>query len=209
MKNQVFGIGLGKTGTTSLNDALNILGWNSVHFPSPEVAQDILTGHSKYNAATDTPIAVNYEYLFDAYPNAKFILTLRNKKDWLKSIENHQATKGKNGANVPWIANLRQTLYGSVEFDEKLFSDAYENHFSDVLEFFNRKGAMNRLLFLDIVDEPNSLKTWTRLCDFLEVDLPVIEFPNSNKGRYNRPTEQKQQKYIPQRKQRSVKELTT
>ena len=214
----VFGIGLGKTGTTSLNEVLLELGWDSIHFPNPDITREILIGEARYNAATDTPIAVNYKVLYERYPGAKFILTTRKLDDWLDSIETHQRTKGKDGHNIPWIANLRQTLYGSATFDRELYSDAFFKHNAEVVNyFFEQSDGTNfngKLLIIDLtVSYLSDYEKWVKICKFLGEPLPVIDFPHSNKGRYNKleiiRDNAKKEAYSVQYKKRSVKELTT
>ncbi|KIJ41760.1 hypothetical protein M422DRAFT_255069 [Sphaerobolus stellatus SS14] len=88
---QVIGVGMGRTGTLSLCEALEILGfgpchhpfrapdiwemwrmWNSViEKPSPEKIDNIFRG---YKSAVDTPVAIMAKEMYNAYPNAKFIL---------------------------------------------------------------------------------------------------------------------------------------
>ena len=48
---KIFGIGLSKTGTSSLSEALEILGYSTVHFPST------LSEIAYYDAATDSTVA--------------------------------------------------------------------------------------------------------------------------------------------------------
>ena len=48
---KIFGIGLSKTGTSSLSEALEILGYSTVHFPRS------LSEIAYYDAATDSTVA--------------------------------------------------------------------------------------------------------------------------------------------------------
>ena len=64
-KHAVWGIGLTRTGTTSLNRALQILGYAAVHYPT---IYTLL--HEPLEAATDEPVAVTYKYL--DYPLSRF-----------------------------------------------------------------------------------------------------------------------------------------
>lgn len=71
---------MSRTGTTSLNDALQILGYPSVHFPMSHTAFSV--------AATDTSMAFGYAYIDLMYPGSKFILTVRRRiEEWLDSCE--------------------------------------------------------------------------------------------------------------------------
>ena len=78
---KIFGIGLSRTGTTSLTLALSELGLHAYHFPRGREVIDSV------DAATDTPVAAWYQDLDAAYPDSKFILTLRHRPEWLDSCE--------------------------------------------------------------------------------------------------------------------------
>ena len=103
---KIFGVGLSRTGTTSLNRALQILGINSMHFPCDKttrqelyeffarqsqgmpIAPSISLSALNYcDAITDTPACCIYKSLDVVYPNVKFILTIRDKTSWLNSRE--------------------------------------------------------------------------------------------------------------------------
>src|SRR5215467_1613945 len=93
---KVFGIGLNKTGTSSLGDALNLLGIKTIHYPCDDVTYRQLTrGDMRlriletYQGIVDTPIVPFYRELSQLYSNTKFILTVREKSSWLKSIQSH------------------------------------------------------------------------------------------------------------------------
>ncbi|NIQ13131.1 MAG: hypothetical protein GTO02_01590, partial [Candidatus Dadabacteria bacterium] len=79
---KIFGIGLSRTGTTSLNKALEILGYKSIHWPSNnQILTDICDGRFKwdilqtYDALTDIHGAAFYREFDKEYLNSKFILT--------------------------------------------------------------------------------------------------------------------------------------
>ncbi len=99
----VFCIGLGRTGTTSLTQALGILGYHANHLPIDEITQREMYAYfandlhtmsplhlsilDEYNALADTPVCCVYQGLDKAYPGSKFILTVREKQGWLASQE--------------------------------------------------------------------------------------------------------------------------
>ncbi|TYR78274.1 hypothetical protein FZC66_20125 [Priestia megaterium] len=94
---KVFGIGLSKTGTKSLSKALKILGYKTVHFPlirtNVEEAEYNLDILENYDAIADIPTAGLFPHLDIRYPKSKFILTIRNKEDWLNSCERYFGIK--------------------------------------------------------------------------------------------------------------------
>ena len=94
-KMKLFGLGLSKTGTTSLSSAFEILGFKSLHTPpiinskNGEINFQWPWWLSKYDAMADLPVPYYYQYFDATYPNAKFILTVRDEAAWLRSCENH------------------------------------------------------------------------------------------------------------------------
>jgi hypothetical protein len=101
----VIGAGFGRTGTSSLQQALEILGFGPCYhmrevFKDPEglakwnrigtrTAGDTTTNWDDiffgYKATTDVPAAMYYKELCAYYPNAKVILTVRDEEKWVTS----------------------------------------------------------------------------------------------------------------------------
>ena len=96
MGNKVIAVGLGHTGTRSLNQALIMLGIPAKHWPHDretyhELANGVyrLSILEKYDAVTDVTLAPFYAQLDQEYPGSKFILTvlpLRQTEGFLTSI---------------------------------------------------------------------------------------------------------------------------
>ena len=86
-KEIIFGIGLPRTGTTSLASALTRLGYVMLHDPK-NLDLDFYD-HKTYSGFTDTPIwwPDFFIQLEQKFPNAKFINTYRPVDKWIKSIE--------------------------------------------------------------------------------------------------------------------------
>lgn len=63
--NKIFCIGLSKTGTVSLNHALNILGIKAKHYPAINAAMYV--DIEKHDAISDTPVAGVYKILDKKY----------------------------------------------------------------------------------------------------------------------------------------------
>ncbi|MBL4740859.1 MAG: hypothetical protein JKY12_07680 [Sneathiella sp.] len=169
MKGKIFGIGLSRTGTTSLTAALNILGFSAIHFPTRTSQIDA------HDAATDTPVALAFRELELRYPDSKFILTVRDKKEWLKSCEQLWTKHSQNFESKKFIRNLHSRLYGGIDFDHDRFSKSYDHHVAAVHQHF--KGRPSALLDLDIFTSENP---WKTLCPFLDVPIPEQPFPHQN-----------------------------
>ena len=72
---KVFGLGLSRTGTTSLGTALNQLGINTIHYPHDAVTQrelelrsGVLSILNKYQGIVDISVVPFYHQLDRAYP---------------------------------------------------------------------------------------------------------------------------------------------
>jgi hypothetical protein len=126
---------------------------------------------SNFDALTDLPAARFYRELDKAFPNSKFILTVRNEESWLRSCSKFFA-KGKHRF-FKW-QQLHFDMYGANRFDSALFQEAYLNHLKDVKSYFANRP--NDLLVMNI---PNG-DSWEKLCAFLEVEEPNRSFPKAN-----------------------------
>ncbi len=168
-----FIIGLSKTGTSSAEAALKVLGYKidkglpMEDKPSIEIDWAKL---DRIDGGSDTPAAMFYQELSNRYPTAKFILTTRSKQAWLKSCEVHFA----NEAIDPILRELREYHYQSPTFDRQKFSDAYDRHVDGVRQYF--KGTDN-LLEVDLIENPR----WNELCAFLGEPVPEESFPHKNR----------------------------
>jgi hypothetical protein len=94
MIGKIFGIGLSRTGTRSLSEALEILGIRTAHLPLDrrtyrELASGVyaLTVLTTCDALTDITAAPFYRRFDQTYPNSKFILTARDKDSWMRSMQ--------------------------------------------------------------------------------------------------------------------------
>ena len=176
---KIFGIGLSKTGTTSLARALEILGYKTRDYlgVSEYIAGDLssidLQEINANDAFTDTPIPSFYKQLDARYPNSKFILTTRDMDDWLKSCKK-QFTKRMVAMQNEATSQLHTDLYGCFEFDPEKYAAGYTRFVNGVLHYF--KDRPQDLLVTDICGGEN----WEKLCTFLGKPVPDIPFPLTN-----------------------------
>lgn len=185
---KVFGVGLNKTGTTSLEAALNLLGIKTIHYPFKQAIYDELTGGNyrlsimeTYQAAVDTSVAPFYPQLDREYPGSKFILTRRDPESWLRSIEAHWPVMRQWCRREPQFGRftdfISAVVYGSIEFHRDRFLYAYQTHERNVLEYF--RDRPDDLAILDVCSGDG----WEPLCGFLGVEIPEVPFPHSNRGK--------------------------
>jgi len=210
--NKIFGIGLPKTGTTSLNKALQILGYRSVHSPIqytfaqssgipmykwgyvventlkdegllkfvPEwsdIKEDLKI--SDWDAITNFG-EHTYPILDKKFPNSKFILTVRNKNTWLKSVNSllggWSTCFTEEGEIIRLVYLLRKMhIFHCVNYDEDYLNILYDNHYRNVNHYF--KNRKQDLLTIDICGGEG----WEKLCSFLNKDIPNAHFPHKNK----------------------------
>lgn len=174
MKYKIFGIGLSRTGTTSLTNILNKVGYNIIHYPKTEI--QIFSNAN--DGCTDIPVILYYKELYKFFPNIKFVYTIRNKEKWLDSIvpyfERKRSWKRIIGARQE---ELRTKVYGQSFPNRQQASAAWDRHHNDVMEFFIDK--QDKLLVLDITGGDNTDKLW-KFLDMNDDNLPK-KFPHDNK----------------------------
>ena len=78
---KIFGLGLSRTGTTTLAETLKLVGYDVIHYPS----HNQLFSENN-NGATDIPVIPHYKELDKRFPNSKFVYTIRDKQEWLNRM---------------------------------------------------------------------------------------------------------------------------
>jgi hypothetical protein len=180
---KIFGIGLSKTGTTSLSSALTMLGVDNGHYTNP-LTRQLLSDVDFFmlGGATDTPVTVGFEKLYYQYPNAKFVLTTRPIEDWVRSMKaNYGHPKYTRVA-----ASLKGLPYGllgeaiqiGLYLHRDQFDQAFHDHEQRVRRFFADKPP-NRFLIFNVFEGHG----WIDLCGFLGKSIPQLDFPWSNRTR--------------------------
>jgi hypothetical protein len=211
---KVLGVGLGKTGTTSLHRALQILGFKCIHYDQIRL-NDILYGlnpcpdfrtYDDVDAVTDEPAAYFYRELLRAYPECKAILTVRDVDGWWRSKFLHAQRFSPRQLVIrsylakalyrlglrasPWESHgLRVTLgnciYGSVVPNEFLYKKRYMEHNERVQADI----PAHRLLVMNVIEGDG----WDKLCPFLGSKIPSFPFPHENP----KPPEPGEKKFLP------------
>jgi 3'-phosphoadenosine 5'-phosphosulfate (PAPS) 3'-phosphatase len=176
---KIFGIGLSKTGTTSLAHALEILGYRTkdyvgiAQYRAGDLSSIDLDVVNACDALTDTPIPSFYRELDKNFPNSKFVLTVRDKDGWLKSCRKQFTDKLAAKQNAAHN-QLFMDLYGCTVFDEQKFLNGYEKFVNGALEYF--KDRPRDLLVINVT----AGQGWDTLCPFLGKPIPDIPFPKAN-----------------------------
>jgi len=179
---KVFGIGLSKTGTTSLYAALDRLGFRAGTYRDlralcldawfrGDFSEDPIRD---YDALTDLPIGAFYRELDRRYPGSKFILTHRDRASWLESCRSYFGARPNR--DDPFYRNTQIAAYGVVSFDEERFAAAYDAHLEGVTAYFAERPE--DLLTLNLFAGDG----WEPLCRFLGRPRPTIPFPRVKPG---------------------------
>ena len=169
---KIFGVGLAKMGSISLQKAWCILGYKTLHYPVSWSEID------DCDAVNGTSIACRFEEVDRRYPGSQFILTLRDLEPWLKSCESHYCQRFRQEDLAPRHREFRRKnmlrLYGVEAYDPEAFTKAYFSHISRVKNYFATR--TQDLLILNIPSGDG----WEKLCPFLRHAIPAIPFPHAN-----------------------------
>ncbi|MEZ5025162.1 MAG: sulfotransferase [Chitinophagales bacterium] len=203
---QVIGTGMGRTGTMSLKNALEILGFNKCHHMI-EVMQNkgqveqwttlenggkvdfdaLLNG---YASIVDFPGSLYYKQLMQKYPDAKFIHTVRNPEDWYKSCRNtiYNLPRGFKrkamktiGIFKPDVAHVAKVFdYVDLSIWDGLFKGNFEDKESSIRIFNEWTEEVKRTIPEEKLLIFQAKEGWEPLCNFLDKPIPEVPYPNVN-----------------------------
>ena len=196
---KVFGAGFGRTGTMSLKFALEKLGIGPCYHMREVVSRpshiklwyDISRGEdpnwnrlfSGFNSAVDFPVCLFYEQLINKFPDAKFILTLRDFDTWYISTAN---TIYKVPSILPnWFKMVVYPIRMFIAMQVNLiWVGLFKNNFSDrestKLIYYEHIECVKKIIPTDKLLIYNVKEGWGPLCEFLDVEVPGIPFPKVN-----------------------------
>ncbi len=201
---KIFCVGSNKTGTTSVKRALRDFGYTIGDQKEAELLindwairdfRRIVQYCKQADAYQDIPFSLGYTYqiLDYAFPDSKFILTVRNNADeWYQSlIRFHSKVLGLD--TLPTSDDLKNFVYRekgylwrvqkyvfgvdeTTLYDKNLYTAYYENHNEQILAYFRFRP--NDLLILNLVDE----KAMRKLCNFLGIEYKGQVMPHLNQS---------------------------
>ena len=196
---KVFGAGFGRTGTMSLKFALEKLRIGPCYHMREVVSRpshiklwyDISRGEhpnwnrlfSGFNSAVDFPVCLFYKQLINKFPEAKFILTLRDFDTWYISTAN---TIYKVPSILPdWFEKVVYPIRMFIVMQVNLiWVGLFKNNFSDrdstKLVYYEHMESVKKIIPADKLLIYNVKEGWEPLCEFLDVDVPDIPFPKVN-----------------------------
>ena len=194
---KVVGPGFGRTGTKSLKEALEILGFGPCHhmyevldhLEQVPTWQALAKGEARdweavfagYGSQVDWPGAHYWRELAEAFPDAKVLHSVRPEASWVKSFSR---TIGKLltvyqqmdfPPHIRDILDMNIDIVGNATFggnwtDPDVLLAAYRKRTDDVVQAIDP----DRLLVFDVA------QGWEPLCKFLDVPVPDGPFPHHN-----------------------------
>ena len=174
-RNKVFCIGLGKSGTRSMGEALGILGYRvrpqfGVRDPDIDTHAlgTALALATESDAFIGNPWTILYRELDTTFPDSKFILTVRPVERWIAS-----AVAYFGGESTPmreWIYG-----YGTPLGNEDAYIERYRRHNRAVAGYFHGRDEDFIVMDLEAGDG------WEKLCEFLGCASPSVPFPHLNR----------------------------
>jgi hypothetical protein len=185
---KVIGAGFGRTGTDSMRDALNMLGFGPCHHMLEVNAHDeqkqmwraLVQGAAPdwnrlfagYSSSVDWPSSYYWRELIEFYPQAKVVLTYRSAESWWKSFE-QTILAGIQMSSDPeslGLALIRDKVFGGRQADRAHAIALYEQNVNAV----KATVPPDRLLVHNLGD------AWEPLCAHLGVPVPAAPYPNRN-----------------------------
>jgi hypothetical protein len=203
-KPKIFGIGANKTGTTSLKIAMEDLGYVvGIQRKAENLIDDWairdFNSIKKYCFSAqffqDIPFSLPYTYVAmdQAFPNSKFILTVRDSPEqWYNSITKFHAKKWGKEGRVPTKEDLQNATYiykGSPwhtnrlifktpeedPYEKQVLNEFYIQYNKGVIEYFKQRPK--DLLVLNVAEKG----AYKMLCEFLNIENQKENFPWENK----------------------------
>jgi len=210
-KQLVIGAAFPRTGTTSLTDALDKLGFGPTYHitemlerneleqwdvDGADYAQNIfpkLPNFAKlladYGSGVDVPFCIFWKEIFEAYPNSKVILTIRDEEKWYKSCYDTISKIGRHPLNDTRLPLMRRVAYSFIPVLRRLWNWEVKSHWGP-WQFQDKEKAIasykayqervracvpkEQLLEFSVKDG------WGPLCKFLGVSAPSGPFPHVN-----------------------------
>ena len=191
---QVFGVGVGRTGTYSLKLAINQLGLGPCHHMEAVLTNisvqvplwsAALTGRPDWHAiyrgfesAVDWPTAGFFRELIKAYPSAKFVLTQRDPQNWADSFQAtiYKLLAGREQGPPELRAWLEMVddVIAKTGFPRGLDRDELISAFVIHNEAVKTTIPAGQLLVYEVKEG------WAPMCKFLNTRVPAEAFPRTN-----------------------------
>ena len=201
MSLKIIGAGFGRTGTTSMKEALELLGYDKCHHMREVMASgkqvemfdrisrnvevdwdDVFAG---FEAAVDWPAAALYKELMEKYPDAKVILTARDPEAWYESTR--ETIYALSNSVPPVISLLIPRVRNIMAMVKRLiWEGVFDGRFEDkqhAIDIYNKNVTE---VIASVPDDRllvhSAKEGWQPLCEFLDKPIPGQPYPHSNEG---------------------------
>jgi len=214
---QVIFAGIMRTGLKSMAQAMRQLGYHEIYDrvdlyktyanwdkaihnkATPEMWKSMFNG---YKVVMGMPAFVFWEQIFEAFPNALVVLTVRDETDWFSSVQkakhqlDHEALAAPlrsgtflqllerfmmpsyhkicNVIRFTWASILGLSFLGSADLNESVTRSLFRKHNL----YVQNRVPKDQLLVMDVRDG------WEPLCKFLKKARPGAPFPSEHEVAY-------------------------
>lgn len=192
---KVFAIGFYKTGTTTIYEALKILGYRTINGDKPgsypgaddgvtllkqiEAGDYRLPTFDLFDAFTDNPYFHLWREMYAQFPDAKFILTVRDEQPWIESCARFYRNRRVRPMRV-WMFG-KHANPGAGPESRQAWLDAYRAHNAAVREHFSTRPGQ----YLEF--DPTKMREWRPICELLDRPVPSQPWPHANPTRPDQP----------------------
>jgi len=204
---KIIGAGFGRTGTRSLKEALEILGFGPCYhmvevFEHPEhVAQWDAASKGEpidwkellhdYRATVDWPGCTFYKELMTVYPNARVLLSVRDPEKWYESAKstiyqvNHSRRTLSTSLLFFFLKLVKPGIAAGVPMNQRLiwhgtFHDRFEDKEYAISVFNQHNEEVKSYVPAEKLLVYSVKEGWEPLCAFLGVPVPDVPFPHLN-----------------------------
>lgn len=203
---EIIGAGWGRTGTSSFQKAIEMLGfgpcyhmnenfdnghaadWIAVADKETGSSVDGILGSRGYKTSTDFPAAVYWRQQIECYPKAKVILTYRDPDSWFKSFKSTLVYMQPDAPECPFGVRVAFAMglpcARAAEMLNKVITrDCFNNDWSDeniLRSYIRHIETVKKICAKERLLVFDVQEGWKPLCDFLGVAVPDAPFPSVN-----------------------------
>ena len=192
---KIVGAGFGRTGTLSLKQALETLGfdmcyhmievgrhprhvqlWRAAWRGEP-VWDELFEG---YQAAVDWPVAAFWPKLMDYYPESKILLSVRDAEGWYKSAKNTIF----GSMSAPLASDDEQVLQRVLMAKEIIVDGTFDGDLDDkencIAVYAANTARAKAEVPADRLIVFEAAQGWAPLCAALDCPVPDVPYPKVN-----------------------------
>ena len=201
---RIIGAGFGRTGTASMQAALDTLGfgpcyhmrevighpdrvalWSRIVAGEPADWPTVFAG---YHSCVDWPACSFYMQLMEVYPNAKVLLTVRDPDAWYESVlatiyRTREVARQFEAGTLTLPPGMMDPTHALMVTDliwKQTFDDRFEDRDHALAVYSAHNDEVKRRVPPDRLLVYETGAGWEPLCAFLDVAVPAEPFPRLN-----------------------------